>query len=110
MRVLALCKTETGFQVLGQVLLLLNSRNDSLVNLLLVSRLGFWERLFWFGLALLEELRLCRRSTLHHSLGEVCVVDLGVNLPRRSNQRVDTLYLLANWQDTHLEAFQVDLR
>lgn len=37
MRILALRKTETGFQVLDQVLLLLNSRNDNLVNPLLVS-------------------------------------------------------------------------
>lgn len=82
MRILALRKTESGFQVLGQVRLLLNSRNDSLVDLLLVSCFGFREWLFWLGLALLKEFCLCRRCTLHDSLGKVCVVDLGIDLPR----------------------------
>ena len=81
MRVLALCKSKRGFQVLGQVRLLLNSRNDSLVNILLVSRFGFRKRLFWLGFALFEKFCLCRSCTLRHSLGKICVVDLGVNLP-----------------------------
>lgn len=81
MRVLPLCKTESGFQVLGQGRLLLNSRNDNLVNLLLVRGLGYREWLFWLGLALLEKLCLRSMCTLRDSFGKVCVVDLGVNLP-----------------------------
>lgn len=60
MGVLALCETEGGLQILGQVLLLLDGRNDSLVYGLLVSsfRLGEW--LLILGLAVGEELFLCR--------------------------------------------------
>lgn len=82
MRVLSLCKTKSRLQVLGQVQLLLNSSDDRLVHLLLISRLGFREWLFLFGLAVLEEFCLCRRCTLRDSLGKVSVIDLGVDLPR----------------------------
>jgi hypothetical protein len=83
MRELALCQTESGFKVLGQVCLLLHCENNSLVNPLLVGRLGFWERLLWLWLALLEEFSLRGGRTLHSSLSEVSVVDFGVKLSGR---------------------------
>ena len=83
MRKLALRKPETSFQVLHQVFLLLGSSNDGLIHLVLVSHLGFWEGLLWFGLALREKFGFCRDRTLGRSLGEVSIVDLGVDLERR---------------------------
>jgi len=57
--VLALCQTEGGLQVLGQILLLLDGGNDGLVDSFLVGsfRLGEW--LLLLGLAVSEELFLC---------------------------------------------------
>ena len=83
MRKLALRKPETSFQVLRQVFLLLGSSDDGLVHLFLVSRLGFREGLLGFRLALREKFGFCRDRSLGRSLGEVSIVDLGVDLGRR---------------------------
>lgn len=80
MRELALAKPETSFQILCQILLLLDSGDDGLINLLLISRLGFWEGFLRFGLALREKFGLCRDRTLCRGFGKVGVVDLRVNL------------------------------
>ena len=83
MRKLTLRKPETSFQVLRQVFLLLGSSDDGLIHLILVSHLGSQEGLLWFGLALREKFGFCRGRTLGRSLGEVSIVDLGVDLGRR---------------------------
>ena len=46
------------------------------------ATLGFREGLLWFGLALQEKFGFCRDQTLGRSLGEVSIVDLGVDLGR----------------------------
>ena len=79
-RELTLGESPARLQVLGQVLRLLDRLNDRLVDLLLVGRLGFGERLLLFGLALREELLLCGGRRLLRGLGEVSVVELVVNL------------------------------
>jgi len=60
MRELTLRQAEGGLKVFCKVLLLLHGSNYSLVNLLLVGGLGFWECLLCLRLSLLEKLSLCR--------------------------------------------------
>ena len=78
--VLAIRKTESGLQVLGQVLLLPNGGDDGLVDSLLVSsfRLGEWVLLL--RLSFIEELFLRGAAALDGSLDKVGIVDLFVNL------------------------------
>lgn len=59
MRVLALRQTESGLEVLGQVLLLFDCGNDGLVDGLLVGSFRLREWLLLLGLTLSEELFFC---------------------------------------------------
>jgi len=56
--VLTVCQAESGLQVLGQVLLLLDSGDDGFVDSLLVGSFRFGEWVLLLGLALSEELFL----------------------------------------------------
>lgn len=83
--ILALRQTEGGLQIFGQVLLLLDGGNDSLVDSLLVSSFRLGERVLLLGLAVSEELFLRRGTSLDGGLNEVGIVDLFVNLNARKN-------------------------
>ena len=85
MGILALRQTEGGLQIFGQVLLLLDGGNDSLVDSLLVSSFRLGERVLLLGLAVSEELFLRRGTSLDGGLNEVGIVDLFVNLNARKN-------------------------
>ena len=84
MGILALCQTESSLQVLGQILLLLDGGNNSLVDSLLVGsfRLGEWFLLL--RLTLIEELFLCRGTALDRRFREVGIVEFFVDLNARS--------------------------
>ena len=57
--VLAVRQAESGLQVLGQVLLLLDSSDNGFVDSLLVGSFRFGEWILLLGLTLSEELFLC---------------------------------------------------
>jgi len=78
-RELAVGEAPGGLEVFCEVLGLLDSLDDRLVDLLLVGGLGGGEG-FLLGLALLEELSLSRLSLLGGRLGEVSIVDLLIDL------------------------------
>lgn len=59
MRELTLREAEGRLEVFGKVLLFLHGSSDDSVDLFLICRLGFWECLLCFGLAVLKELGLC---------------------------------------------------
>ena len=79
MRELAVGEAPGGLEVFCEVLGLLDSLDDGLVDLLLVGGLGGGEG-FFLGLALLEELGLSRLGLLGGRLGEVSIVDLLIDL------------------------------
>lgn len=80
MRVLALGEPPARLQVLRQVFRLFDRRNDGLVDILLIGRLGCGERLLLLGLSLREELGFRRFGALGSGFREVRVVDLLIDL------------------------------
>lgn len=95
MGVLALRETPRCLEVFGEVLGLLDALDHSLVDVLLVGRLGFGEGLLLLGLALREELLLRGAGTLGRGLREVGIVDLLVDLPVTSVVSVSTTSLVS---------------
>ena len=81
--ILALCQTESSLQVFGQVLLLLDGRNDSFVDSLLVDSFRFGELFLLLGFTVSEEFFLRRGAALDGSLDKVGIVDLFVDLNAR---------------------------
>lgn len=80
MRELTLRQTPARLQVRRKILLLLDRLEDSLVDLLLIRRLGFRESLLRLRLALREELGLAILRCTGRGLRKVLVVDLALNL------------------------------
>lgn len=85
MRELSLGQAPTRLEVLAERLGLLHGSDNGSINRLLVSRLRLGERLLLLGLALREELLLCRARLLLGGLSEVSVVDLLIDLRRGQN-------------------------
>ncbi len=80
MRELALGETPRRCQVLCQVFRLLHRSDNRLIDSLLVSSLGLWQRLLGLGLAVLEELGFCRARLFGGGLGEICVREFSIEL------------------------------